>query len=180
MLSFIVSGFLILIMCSLIPVIYYFFQDIKNNNHKYLWKWATAIILLLVAVCLKSMSLWKSSHRNSRTPGLPPSFCFCLSNILLSTKAARFVPFPVHKLNFSILYWVHYIKSTKKSSSKMFGTLPKIVWKKGIPITTGYILEKVWYTENYGVWFQKWAWRRAWQAVVSLWFLLLQQGSEAC
>ena len=51
------SSFLILIMCCLIPVIHYFFQDIKNNNHKYLWKWATAIILLLVAVYLKSMDL---------------------------------------------------------------------------------------------------------------------------
>ena len=55
MLSFIVFGFLILAMCFLIPIIYYFFQDIKNNDHKYLWKWTTAIILLLVAVCLKSI-----------------------------------------------------------------------------------------------------------------------------
>ena len=34
MFSFIVLGFLILIVCFLIPVIYCFFQDIKNNNHK--------------------------------------------------------------------------------------------------------------------------------------------------
>ena len=31
-------------------------------------------------------------------------FLFCLSDILLSDMAAGFVPFPVHKLNFSILY----------------------------------------------------------------------------
>ena len=62
-----------------------------------------------------------------------------------------------------------------KSRIKMFRLLLKIIWKKGIPIPTGYIMENVWYTENYGVWFQKWACRRAWQAVVSLWFLLLQQ-----
>ena len=134
MFSFIVFGFLILVMCFLIPIIYYFFQDIKNNNHKYLWKWITAIILLLVAVCLKSISLWKSSHWSSSL------FLFCLSNILLSSTSARFVPFPIHKLNFSILYWVHYIKYIKKNSSKMFGTLPKIIWKKGIPIPTGYII----------------------------------------
>ena len=46
-----------LIMCHLIPVIYYFIQDIKNNNYKYLWKWITAIILLLIAVYLKNISL---------------------------------------------------------------------------------------------------------------------------
>ena len=28
----------------------------------------------------------------------------CLSNVLLSATAAGFVPFPMHKLNFSILY----------------------------------------------------------------------------
>ena len=50
-------SFLILTMCFLIPVVYYFFKDIKNNNYKHLWKWATAIVLLLVAVCLKSMDL---------------------------------------------------------------------------------------------------------------------------
>ena len=55
MFSFIVLGFLILVMCFLIPIIYYFFQDIKNNSHKYLGKWIAAIILLLVAVCLKSI-----------------------------------------------------------------------------------------------------------------------------
>ena len=33
----------------------------------------------------------------------------------------------------------------------MFRLLLKIVWKKGIPIPGGYIMEKVWYTENYEV-----------------------------
>ena len=46
----------------------------------------------------------------------------------------------------------------KRARIKMFRLLLKIIWKKGIPIPTGYILENVWYTENYGVWFQKWAW----------------------
>ncbi len=50
-------SFLILIMCYLIPVIYYFIQDIKNNNYKYLWKWIIAIILLLIALYLKSINL---------------------------------------------------------------------------------------------------------------------------
>ena len=50
-------SFLILIMCYLIPVIYYLIQDIKNNNYKYLWKRITAIILLLIAVYLKSINL---------------------------------------------------------------------------------------------------------------------------
>ena len=50
-------SFLILIMCYLIPAIYYLIKDIKNNNYKYLWKWITAIILLLVAVYLKSINL---------------------------------------------------------------------------------------------------------------------------
>ena len=51
------SSFLILTMCFLIPAVYYFFQDIKNNNYKYLRTWAAAIVLLLLAVCLKSMGL---------------------------------------------------------------------------------------------------------------------------
>ena len=51
------SSFLILIMCCLIPVIYCFIQDIKNNNYKYLWKWIASIILLSAAVYLKSMDL---------------------------------------------------------------------------------------------------------------------------
>ena len=44
-------------MFYLIPVIYNFIKDIKNNNYKYSWKWATAIILLVVAVYLKSINL---------------------------------------------------------------------------------------------------------------------------
>ena len=51
------SSFLILVMCCLIPIIYYCFQDTKNNNYKYLWKWIAAIILLSAAVYLKSMDL---------------------------------------------------------------------------------------------------------------------------
>ena len=50
-------SFLILIMLYAIPCIYYFIQDIKKNNYKYLWKWITAIILLLVALYLKNINL---------------------------------------------------------------------------------------------------------------------------
>ena len=50
-------SFLILAVFYLIPAVYYFFQDIKNNSRKYLWKWATAIVLSLVAVYLRSVSL---------------------------------------------------------------------------------------------------------------------------
>ena len=32
----------------------------------------------------------------------------------------------------------------------MFGALPKTIWKKGIPIPGGYIMEKVGYTKKEG------------------------------
>ena len=50
-------SFLILVMCYLIPCIYSLIQDIKKNEYKHLWKWVAAIILLLVAVYLKSINL---------------------------------------------------------------------------------------------------------------------------
>ena len=50
-------SFLILIMFYMVSCIYYFIQDIKKNNYKYLFKWIIAIILLLVAVYLKSINL---------------------------------------------------------------------------------------------------------------------------
>lgn len=50
-------SFLILIMCYLISVIHHFIKDIKKNNYKHLWKYITVIILLLVAVYLKSINL---------------------------------------------------------------------------------------------------------------------------
>lgn len=50
-------SFLILIMFYFIPCIYYLIHDIKNNNYKYCWKWITAIILLFIAVYLKSINL---------------------------------------------------------------------------------------------------------------------------
>ena len=50
-------SFLIIIMLYAIPCIYYFIQDIKKNNYKYLWKWIIIIILLLVALYLKSINL---------------------------------------------------------------------------------------------------------------------------
>ena len=50
-------SFLILVVCYLIPVIYRLIRDIVNGNYKYLWKWATAIVLLLIAVYFKSMNL---------------------------------------------------------------------------------------------------------------------------
>ena len=50
-------SFLILIMCYLIPVICNFIKDIKKNNGKHLFKWVIAIILLVVAVYLKSINL---------------------------------------------------------------------------------------------------------------------------
>ena len=49
-------SFLILVMCYLISVIYHFIQDVKNNN-KHLFKWVITIILLVVAVYLKSINL---------------------------------------------------------------------------------------------------------------------------
>ena len=33
----------------------------------------------------------------------------------------------------------------------MLRPLPKTIWKKGIPIPTGYIMEKMCYTENCGI-----------------------------
>ena len=50
-------SFLILVVCYLIPVICNFIKDIKNNNDKHLFKWIIAIILLVVAVYLKSINL---------------------------------------------------------------------------------------------------------------------------
>ena len=50
-------SFLILIMFYMIPCFYSLIQDIKKNNGKHLFKWVIAIILLLVAVYLKSINL---------------------------------------------------------------------------------------------------------------------------
>ena len=50
-------SFLILIMFYMIPCIYSFIKDIKKNNGKHLFKWVIAIILLVVAVYLKSINL---------------------------------------------------------------------------------------------------------------------------
>ena len=50
-------SFLILVMFYMASCIYSLIQDIKKNNSKYLFKWVIAIILLLVAVYLKSINL---------------------------------------------------------------------------------------------------------------------------
>ena len=50
-------SFLIVVMYLLCSVFNYLIKDVKNNNYKYLWKRVTAIIVLLIAVYLKSMGL---------------------------------------------------------------------------------------------------------------------------
>ena len=50
-------SFLILIMFFIVPCLYYLINDIKKHNYKYLFNWIIAIILLLIAVYLKSINL---------------------------------------------------------------------------------------------------------------------------
>ena len=50
-------SFLILIMFYMASCFYSLIQDIKKNNGKHLFKWVIAIILLVVAVYLKSINL---------------------------------------------------------------------------------------------------------------------------
>ena len=50
-------SFLILIMFYMTSCFYFLIQDIKKNNGKHLFKWVVAIILLIVAVYLKSINL---------------------------------------------------------------------------------------------------------------------------
>ena len=50
-------SFLILIMFYMASCFYSLIQDIKKNNGKHLFKWVVAIILLVVAVYLKSINL---------------------------------------------------------------------------------------------------------------------------
>ena len=50
-------SFLILIMFYMTSCFYSLIQDIKKNNEKHLFKWIIAIILLVVAVYLKSINL---------------------------------------------------------------------------------------------------------------------------
>ena len=50
-------SFLILIMFYMASCFYSLIQDIKKNNEKHLFKWIIAIILLVVAVYLKSINL---------------------------------------------------------------------------------------------------------------------------
>ena len=50
-------SFLILIMFYMTSCFYSLIQDIKKNNGKHLFKWIIAIILLVVAVYLKSINL---------------------------------------------------------------------------------------------------------------------------
>ena len=50
-------SFLILVVLYMASCFYSLLQDIKKNNGKHLFKWIIAIILLLVAVYLKSINL---------------------------------------------------------------------------------------------------------------------------
>ena len=50
-------SFLILIMIFMVSCFCSLFQDIKKNNGKHLFKWVIKIILLVVAVYLKSLNL---------------------------------------------------------------------------------------------------------------------------
>ena len=50
-------SFLILVVLYMASCIYSFIKDIKKNNGKHLFKWVIAIILLVVAVYLKSINL---------------------------------------------------------------------------------------------------------------------------
>ena len=50
-------SFLILVVLYMASCFYSLIQDIKKNNEKHLFKWIIAIILLVVAVYLKSINL---------------------------------------------------------------------------------------------------------------------------
>lgn len=50
-------SFLILVFSSLISIICSFIKDIGKNNYKNVWKLTAKIILLLIAVYLKSINL---------------------------------------------------------------------------------------------------------------------------
>ena len=50
-------SFLILVMLFMTSCLYSLIQDIKKNNGKHFIKWVIAIILLVVAVYLKSINL---------------------------------------------------------------------------------------------------------------------------
>ena len=50
-------SFLILVVLYMASCFYSLIQDIKKNNYRHLFKWIIAIILLVVAVYLKSINL---------------------------------------------------------------------------------------------------------------------------
>ena len=50
-------SFLILVTLYMTSCFYSLIQDIKKNNGKHLFKWVIAIILLVIAVYLKSINL---------------------------------------------------------------------------------------------------------------------------
>ena len=50
-------SFLILVVLFMVSCLNSLLQDVKKNNGKHLFKWAIAIILLVVAVYLKSINL---------------------------------------------------------------------------------------------------------------------------
>ena len=50
-------SFLILVLCYMASCFYSLIQDLKKNDDKHLFTWIIAIILLLVAVYLKSINL---------------------------------------------------------------------------------------------------------------------------
>lgn len=50
-------SFLILVMVQLVPCLYFFFQDVKEDNFKHLFKWVATTILLMIALFLKSINL---------------------------------------------------------------------------------------------------------------------------
>ena len=50
-------SFLILVVLYMASCFYSLIQDIKKNNEKHLFKWVVKIILLVVAVYLKSINL---------------------------------------------------------------------------------------------------------------------------
>ena len=50
-------SFLILVVLFMASCLYSLVQDVKKNNGKHLLKWVVKIILLLIAVYLKSINL---------------------------------------------------------------------------------------------------------------------------
>ena len=50
-------SFLILVVLFMASCLYSLVQDVKENNGKHLLKWVVKIILLLIAVYLKSINL---------------------------------------------------------------------------------------------------------------------------